>query len=193
MSPRILFRTLTLNPYSYYQAHQIIRGITGFGEGNGAYISVHDGFQGQAEWANMLPGADRFLLDTHPYIAFNGQPNLDPIGVWPARACNTWGPQMNQSSQQFGVSIAGEFSNAINDCGLWVNGVGSGPHSYGGDCSFWMDHTQWNQTIKDGLKEFALASMDALQNWFFWTWKVRSPSIVVIFLANIFFLDRQCV
>lgn len=25
-----------------------MRGITGYGEGNGAYISVHDGFQGQA-------------------------------------------------------------------------------------------------------------------------------------------------
>lgn len=26
--------------------------------------------------------------------------------------------------------------------------------------------------MKDGLMEFTLASMDALQNWFFWTWKV---------------------
>ena len=93
---------------------------------------------------------------------------------------------MNQSSEQFGVSIAGEFSNAINDCGLWVNGVGSGAHSYGGECSYWMDHTQWNQTIKDGLKEFALASMDALQNWFFWTWKVRNLTRYVphVYLTN---------
>lgn len=35
-----------------------------------------------------------------------------------------------------------------------------------------MDSSQWNQTIKDGLREVALASMDALQNWFFWTWKI---------------------
>lgn len=26
--------------------------------------------------------------------------------------------------------------------------------------------------MKDGLMEFTLASMDALQNWFYWTWKV---------------------
>lgn len=26
--------------------------------------------------------------------------------------------------------------------------------------------------MKAGLREFTLASMDALQNWFFWTWKV---------------------
>ena len=78
--------------------------------------------------------------------------------------------------RDFGVSIAGEFSNAINDCGLFLNGVG-GTHTYGGDCSFWEDSRQWNQTVKDGLRDFALASFDSLQNWFFWTWKVR-PSFL---------------
>ena len=77
------------------------------------------------------------------------------------------------SMRDFGVSIAGEFSNAINDCGLFLNGVG-GTHTYGGDCSFWEDSSQWNQTVKDGLRDFALASFDSLQNWFFWTWKVRN-------------------
>ena len=76
------------------------------------------------------------------------------------------------SQTGFGLTVAGEFSNAINDCGLFVNGVRN-THSYGGDCSFWEDSTQWNQTIVDGLKLFALASFDSLQNWFFWTWKVN--------------------
>lgn len=73
----------------------------------------------------------------------------------------------------FGLTIAGEFSNAINDCGLFVNGIRN-THTYGGDCSFWEDSSQWNQTIVDGLKLFALASFDTLQNWFFWTWKVSA-------------------
>lgn len=163
--------SLTQN-FSYLQAYNIIRGITGFGAGKGPYISIHDGFQGTSTWAGFFPGADRLILDTHPYFAFNGQPNTDPIGAWPAKACNGFGPGMNTSQTDFGVTVAGEWSNGINDCGLFLNGVGGG-HSYGGDCNFWMDSTQWNDTIVDGLKTYALASMDALQNWFFWTWKVR--------------------
>lgn len=72
---------------------------------------------------------------------------------------------------QFGVTIAGEFSTAMNDCGLYLNGVADNA-SITGDCAFWIDPTQWNQTIIDGLMQYTLASMDALQNWFFWTWKV---------------------
>ena len=59
------------------------------------------------------------------------------------------------------MTIAGEFSNAINDCGLFVNGITT-DHSYGGDCSFWQDASQWNQTIKDGLRNFALSSTGKL-------------------------------
>lgn len=161
---------------SYVQAYDIIRSITGTGEGKGPFISIHDGFDSLDSWADFLPGADRIALDTHPYFAFNGQPNTDPIGVWPARACDGWAAGVNASQTAFGVTLAGEFSNGINDCGLFVNGVGGG-HSYGGDCNFWMDSTQWNETIVDGLHEFMLASMDALQNWFFWTWKVRLFSL----------------
>ena len=79
------------------------------------------------------------------------------------------------SMRDFGVSIAGEFSNAINDCGLFLNGVGA-THRYSGDCSFWEDSRQWNQTVKDGLRDFALASFDSLQNWFFWTWKIGNST-----------------
>lgn len=82
----------------------MIRGITGIGEGNGPYISIHDGFQGLQDWAGFLTGADRIMLDTHPYFAFDGQSNLAPIdtgtgpgagGTWPQLACNAWASSMN--------------------------------------------------------------------------------------------------
>jgi hypothetical protein len=76
--------------------------ITGFGEGKGPFISIHDGFQGVKSWAGFLPGSDRIILDTHPYFAFSGSPNNEPIatgedpleagGKWPKQACNAWGP-----------------------------------------------------------------------------------------------------
>ena len=76
-----------------------------------------------------------------------------------------------RSQTAFGVTIAGEFSDGYNDCGLYLMGVGN-TGSYGESCSLFLDSSQWNATMKAGFYEFTLASMDALQNWFFWTWKV---------------------
>lgn len=168
----------------YLEAHDMIRGITGLGEGHGPFISIHDGFIGVDSWADFLPGSDRIMLDTHPYFAFDGGSNDSPIatgtgtdagGVWPSQACNAWGPSMNISREDFGVTIAGEFSCGYNDCGLYVEGV-NGTTTYGGDCSFWQDSSSWNETVKAGLMAFALASMDANQNWFFWTWQIGNSS-----------------
>lgn len=119
-------------------------------------------------------------MDTHPYFAFGGGANTDPIssgtganagGIWPKQACSSWGGGINSSQSAFGVTVAGEFSNGFNDCGLFVRGVG-GQTSYGGNCDKWQDASTWDAPTKAGIQAFAMASMDALQNWFFWTWKV---------------------
>lgn len=82
----------------------MIRNITGIGEGRGPYIAIHDGFQGVGIWAGFLQGSDRIILDTHPYFAFDGNPNTEPIatgtglqagGIWPQTACNAWADSMN--------------------------------------------------------------------------------------------------
>ncbi|KAI0356336.1 glycoside hydrolase [Trametes cingulata] len=172
----------------YLRAYEMVRSITGTGEGNGPMISFHDGFDSLTNWANFLPGADRIIIDDHPYFAFDGQANREPVNVtadggdgtmmggkWPKQACNAWGASMNNSRKNFGISIAGEFSNAINDCGLWVVGVGIDAH-YGPDCGYWMDASQWSDANKQGLLNFALASMDALGDFFFWTWKIGESS-----------------
>ncbi|KAJ3970001.1 glycoside hydrolase family 5 protein [Lentinula raphanica] len=169
----------------YLEAHDMIRGITGLGAGHGPFISIHDGFVGLDSWAGFLPGSDRINIDTHPYFAFDNEPNDSPIatglgsdagGIWPAQACNAWGPDINSSRSDFGVTIAGEFSNGYNDCGLFLKGTSSYTPSYGGDCSLWQDASTWNDTVIAGVKAFALASMDATQNWFFWTWKIGNST-----------------
>jgi hypothetical protein len=88
---------------SYLHAHNIIRGITGYGAGNGPYIAIHDGFTGLTQWADFLPGSDRIALDSHPYLAFSGQSTATPIvaddgsgepgGVYVQQACG-WGSDM---------------------------------------------------------------------------------------------------
>ena len=85
------------------------------------------------------------------------------------------------SRTAFGVTIAGEFSNGFNDCGLFIRGVG-GSASSAANCTFWNDITQWDDNSKAGLMNFAMASMDALGDWFFWTWKVRFVFLFFLFI-----------
>ncbi len=82
----------------------MIREITGVGEGHGPYISYHDGFLTPTRWAGFLTGADRIVIDSHPYFAFDTTYSTDPIdtgtgadagGTWPARACERWAAQFN--------------------------------------------------------------------------------------------------
>jgi glucan 1,3-beta-glucosidase len=158
----------------YYQAHQIVRGVTGLGAGKGPYISFHDGFDGVEQWYGFLPGADRMALDHHPYFAFSGGSNA-PFESFINMACDSWAAQTNTSMTSFGMTSAGEWSLAWNDCGLYVNGV-TGTVTYPGDCAPWNDYTTWTPEIKNNMRLFALNQMSALQNQFFWTWKIAPPS-----------------
>jgi glucan 1,3-beta-glucosidase len=139
------------------------------------------------------------VLDTHPYLAFNGQPNGAPIvtddglgepgGTWPSQAC-TWGATVNNRSDfwvhfglkqaltnlctsqtGFGVTVSGEFSSSYTECGLFLSGTTDATTTQGA-CVEFVQWQNWNQTFKQGILDFTEASMDALQNWWFWTWKV---------------------
>ena len=193
---------------SYIQAHNTLRAITGVGKG--FYIAIGDGFAGIDTWADYLPGSDRIILDSHPYFAFDGGANDQPIsdngpdgrpgGIWPQQACGSWAHQLVDryvyiyslkhlpfresrtshgpslmptilSQSAFGVSVAGEYSNGFNDCAFWLRGP-MNTATLNPDCTFWTNYATWNDTVKEGLMNFALASMDALIYPFFWTWKV---------------------
>jgi glucan 1,3-beta-glucosidase len=156
---------------SYAQAYSIIRQVTGTGEGKGPYVSYHDGFLGLDQWATFLPNADRTALDLHPYLCFGGQ-SAAAMSTYINTPCTTWGAMMNTSMGAFGLTAAGEWSNAVTDCGLWVNGVNLGERYEGtyagggasvGSCTTWTDWTKYDQQTKNDIKSFALSSMDALQ------------------------------
>lgn len=77
----------------------MIRNITGVGEGKGPYIAL------QSFTASpYLTGADRIVVDSHPYFAFDGTTTTDPIdsgtgasagATWPAKACDRWASQFD--------------------------------------------------------------------------------------------------
>ncbi|KAJ7090300.1 exo-beta-1,3-glucanase [Mycena belliarum] len=176
------------NLSSYYlQAYNNVRLASGIGEGKGPFISFHDGFLGLGKWDGFLPNADRASMDLHPYLCFSTQ-STAPISTYGTRPCDSWGGQFNSTMKNFGFVVAGEFSNAVTDCGLYVNGVGQGVRYEGtytsdgpwpklGNCaSDWLDYPNWDAATKKAYMTFALASMDALQNFFFWTWKVGNST-----------------
>lgn len=199
----------------------MIRSITGYGAGKGAYITIHDGFYGPERWIDFMRGADRTIMEMHPYFAFTGGPNMEPIatgtgitagGLWPIRACSRWGGLFSDryeesrhtsfvvrsdafypiSRSSFGISFAGEWSSTWNDCGLFLNGIGLRA-TYGGDCEQWQDSTNWNASTKAGILQLGMATMDALDSWFFWTWKVWVHHIFTFCdtLLTLMLSDRQ--
>jgi glucan 1,3-beta-glucosidase len=158
--------------YSYLEAYKIVRNAGGTGEGKGPWISFHDGFFTREMWKDFLVNGDRMLLDSHPYMCFGGQ-SANPMSSYANAPCQNWGGAVNQSMSDFGMTSAGEWSNAVTDCGLFLNGVDLGTRYEGdytgggstrvGDCKDWTDYANFSQDMKDGLKTFAMASMDALQ------------------------------
>ncbi|KAJ3516720.1 hypothetical protein NLJ89_g941 [Agrocybe chaxingu] len=155
----------------YLEAYNIIRTAGGTGEGNGPYVSIHDGFLPRSDWVNTFPNADRITLDSHPYLCFNGQSSA-PISTYATTPCTSWGGAVNNSMASFGLTNAGEFSNAVTDCGLFLNGVNLGTRYEGtyigvwprmGSCSTWTDWQNYDVATKRAIRQFALASMDALQ------------------------------
>lgn len=156
---------------SYLQAYTNVREASGIGEGKGPFVSFHDGFLGLEQWAGFLPNADRAALDQHTYLCFTSQSD-SPMSSYAQTPCSAWAQGVNTSMSAFGMTAAGEWSNAVTDCGLWVNGVGLGTRYEGtypgtwptiGSCTPWADWQNWNGTMKQGIMNFALASMDALQ------------------------------
>lgn len=103
--------------------------------------------------------------------------SLDADGQ--SRTACSWGGGTNDTQTNYGVVIGGEWSLAINNCGKWLNGVDSVPsyESSGlGNCTRFEEWFNWDDDMRAGLSMYCQSSMDALQNWFFWTWKIGNST-----------------
>ena len=116
---------------------------------------------GPTNWSTGMstPIRDPPSLDTSVLLGVSGSTRT---------IANAW---RSHSQSAFGVTIAGEYSNGFNDCAFWLRGPAN-LDTLNPDCAFWTNSAAWNDTVKQGVQNFALASMDALMNPFFWTWKV---------------------
>lgn len=152
---------------SYLQAYKNVRIATNNEVGAGPLVSFHTGFLSLSAWKGFLAGADRIALDNHPYIAFNSPQPTAAMSSMKQIPCQYWGKSTNASMDDFGFTNAGEWSNAVTDCGKWLNGVTSGAtyEQQVGSCNKLLDYDNWTDSYKDALKDWAMASMDALQVW----------------------------
>ncbi|KAJ3822386.1 glycoside hydrolase family 5 protein [Lentinula raphanica] len=153
----------------YYAAYETIRQSTGTGSGAGPYIALHEGFQGVSLAADFSEQSWLILTDMNSLQYGKGACFIIFHRI-------AWAIATNQSSKAFGLTLGGEFSTAINDCGLWLNGIG--PGSSDPDCPIWDDWASYNTSTVAGLKQITLATMDALQNFFFWTWKIGNSTVL---------------
>lgn len=164
----------------YGETYTMMRNITGTGQGNGPMIGFHDGFQGLDNFNGFLTNSDRVAYDTHPYVAFT-PPFANTYDGAIANVCNNYAANTDKAMANIGLYLAGEWSLALNDCGLFLNNVGEGTRYEGtfpgstqryGDCNDWLNWQGYSDATKDQMKRFALAQMSSLRNFFFWTWHI---------------------
>jgi glucan 1,3-beta-glucosidase len=86
--------------------------------------------------------------------------------------CTSLAAGVNVSMGAFGLMTAGEFSNAVNDCDLYLNNVGActryertyhGGGTRVGSCTQWNNYQTYDSVMRTSICQFALSSMDALQ------------------------------
>ncbi|KAF9086855.1 hypothetical protein BGX23_008538 [Mortierella sp. AD031] len=171
----------------YKQAFATVRQATG--PGKGPWVIVHDGFLGLDAFSGFMLNSDRLMLDTHQYIMFNeGLMSLNQTAQFKF-ACQTWGTALTTSTKNFGPTMVGEFSVAVNDCATYLNGIGSGyrwdgtfnsspyRHSPDSTCAGTNDASTYTAEYKTFLKQFFLAQVEAYEQgagWFYWKFKTES-------------------
>ena len=82
-------------------------------------------------------------------------------------------------------TFVGEWSAAMTDCAVALNGWGRGARydgtyngaNYVGSCDGINDLSTWSQTFKDDTRGYIEAQMETFeaktQGWIFWTWKTE--------------------
>ncbi|KAF8950385.1 hypothetical protein BGZ52_002693 [Haplosporangium bisporale] len=169
----------------YTQTFNSVRQTTGAGKG--PWIVIHDGFLGLEAFSGFMPKSDRLMLDEHQYIMFNTDLMKMTSTAQLQFACSTWGAASRSSTLQFGPTMVGEFSVAVNDCAKYLNGINSGSRWEGtfgevsgspmGSCVNENDASKYSSTYKQFLKNFFEAQVEAFEQgsgWFFWNFKTES-------------------
>lgn len=120
------------------------------------------------------------VVDHHHYQVFSSGELSRSIDQHIETACN-WGWS---AKTELHWNVAGEFSAALTDCALWLNGVGRGARwlgdydgsSYHGLCDAYTSSDNWTDDYKKNVRRYLEAQLDAFEQtggWIFWNWKTE--------------------
>jgi aryl-phospho-beta-D-glucosidase BglC (GH1 family) len=170
---------------------------------DGPWLAYGDGFQGLDRWNIPLNKKDfpKSALDMHDYIAFS--PDIYKVEQSKIAniPCEGWKTKYKNARTNLTMTITGEFSAAVNDCGIYLNGVKLGNRfngdfdhpSLNGDnnakpctkcaCYQYTNYKGYTTEYIKFLKKFVERQMEVYElgggGWFFWNFRTEdhlSPS-----------------
>ncbi|KAJ7707731.1 glycoside hydrolase family 5 protein [Mycena rosella] len=154
----------------------------------GNQVMIGDGFLGVDSWDNFLtyPSAQGVMMDYHEYQIFS-VPELqrsfdDHINF----ACSSMADLTNFAKSNI-WTVVGEWSTAVTDCTLWLNGRGVGARWDGtyfgpttplGSCAGWTgSSSNFSSDYKTFLRQYwevQVTMGENVQGWVYWTWKAEN-------------------
>ncbi|KZV87181.1 glycoside hydrolase family 5 protein [Exidia glandulosa HHB12029] len=160
------------------------------GAGPNVQVMIGDAFEGVQAWAGFMQPPDfrGVLMDYHEYQIFSVQELQRSWGDHISYACGLGPPLASFSSSNL-WTVVGEWSLAITDCTLWLNGRGvgarwdntyyPGPGTTGlGDCNgLSMDSSKFSSDYKAFLRKYWEVQVhigEMAKGWIFWTWKAEN-------------------
>jgi len=155
-------------------------------------VMIEDAFLGVDSWENFMspPAYDNVLMDTHEYQIFS-IPELQR--TWDEHisfACTLAPPLASYSSSNL-WTILGEWSTAITDCTLWLNGRGVGSRWDGtyfpasgtpvlGSCQGYTGNAStFSDEYRTFLRQYWEVQVDigeSAKGWVYWTWKAENSA-----------------
>lgn len=169
---------------SFWQdGYAVVRNATG----PNVKVMIGDAFLGVQSWTDFLtyPSAQGVFMDYHDYQIFSVPELSRSQDQHVAFAC-TLLPGLQSFANSNLWTLTGEWSTAITDCALWLNGRGVGSRWDGtydstpalGSCDgFTGDSSSFSSSYKAFLRKYWEVQVEigeSLQGWAYWTWKAEN-------------------
>ncbi|THH14218.1 hypothetical protein EW146_g6094 [Bondarzewia mesenterica] len=155
--------------------------------GGNVKVMIGDAFLGVQSWTDFMtsPNFQGVLMDYHDYQIFS-VPELSRSQDEHISFACTLLPTLQSFANSNLWTITGEWSAAITDCALWLNGRGVGSRWDGtyssapalGSCDGYTGNSStFSSSYKAFLRKYWEVQVEigeSVQGWIYWTWKAEN-------------------
>jgi glucan 1,3-beta-glucosidase len=164
----------------YTKGYNLVRGVSD------TPVMLHDGFLAPSAWNGFLgpSSAKNVIVDHHEYQVFDNY----LVGLNTAQHCQQVCSSTNAFIGTDKWEVVGEWSGAMTDCAVNLNGRGVGARYDGtfpgstrhGSCAGVNSISQWSQTQKDNHRRYIETQLDYYEKktagWIFWNFKTEGSA-----------------